>query len=152
MFFVAFNNIRSLYNVGSMFRTADAFGVNRIILGGYTGFPPRKEITKTALGAEEWIPFERKFHLAKALLALKDEGFSCVALENNVSPCVSLSSFVPSFPLVLVVGNEVHGVSKSVQKLVDITVSIPMEGRKESLNVAVAFGIAAYAISQRRVK
>lgn len=147
MFYVALSNVRSLHNVGSVFRTADAFGVEKIILGGYTGYPPHKEITKTALGAEEWVKWEKHYHLGKKLSELKKEGFSLVGLENNIKGTIPLQEFVPSFPLVLILGNEVRGISKAIQLNIDTYVSIPMYGRKESLNVAVAFGIAAYHIA-----
>lgn len=147
MFYVALSNMRSLYNVGSFFRTADAFGVEKIILGGYTGYPPHKEIAKTALGAQEWVKWEKQYHLGKKLLELKREGFSLIGLENNIKGTIPLQEFVPSFPLVLVAGNEVRGISKSIRQRMDAFISIPMQGKKESLNVAVAFGIAAYHIA-----
>lgn len=152
MFYVALSNVRSLFNVGSFFRTADAFGVEKIILGGYTGYPPHKEITKTALGAEKWVKWEKQYHLGKRLSELKKEGFSLIGLENNINGTIPLQEFVPSFPLALVAGNEVRGISKSIGKQIDTYVSIPMQGKKESLNVAVAFGIAAYHISIFRKK
>jgi len=151
VFCVALNNIRSLYNVGSIFRTADAFGVDEIILGGYTGSPPRKEISKTALGAETWVPFTSRFNVARALKNLKQQGFLCVGLENNRNHTRALTEFHPTFPLVLVLGNEVRGITPAVAKVLDLMVHIPMAGAKESLNVSVAFGIAAYAISQARI-
>ncbi|MBI3335744.1 MAG: TrmH family RNA methyltransferase [Candidatus Portnoybacteria bacterium] len=152
MFYAALSNIRSLYNVGALFRTADAFGICRIIIGGYTGYPPHKEITKTALGAENWVPWERSYRLPQRLKALKNQGFHIIGLENNIKGTTPLPFFRPQFPLVLVVGNEVRGISESVKKEVDAFVSIPMQGKKESLNVAVAFGIAAYIIATYRAK
>lgn len=152
MFYVVVSNVRSLHNVGSLFRTSDAFGVEKIILGGYTGYPPHKEITKTALGAEQWVKWEKHYHLGKKLLELKKEGFSLIGLENNIEGTIPLEEFIPSFPLALIVGNEVRGISKSIQKKIDAFVSIPMRGKKESLNVAVAFGIAAYHIASLKFK
>ena len=144
--YVALNNIRSLYNVGSIFRTSDALGVNKIILGGYTGAPPRKEIEKTALGAQDWVAYEKTSRLPKRIGELKKEGFQIVGLENNVKDAIPISIFFPSFPVLLVLGNELRGISKAVRKELDEIVFIPMVGKKESLNVSVAFGIAAYHI------
>lgn len=152
MFVAALSNIRSLFNVGSIFRSADALGVDCLILGGYTGYPPRKEITKTALGAEKWIAWERASNLPKKLRYLKEQGFHIIGLENNLARTISLSDFVPRFPIVLLVGNEVRGISKMVAREIDQFVSIPMAGKKESLNVSVAFGIAAYSIATYRAR
>lgn len=148
--YVALNNIRSLHNVGSIFRTSDALGIGRVILGGYTGSPPRKDISKTALGAEKWVSYEKVFRLPTYLRKIKKEGFSVVGLENNIKRALSIENFYPSFPLVLVLGNERKGLTKAVQQELDMIISIPMVGRKESLNVAVAFGIAMYCIKNFR--
>lgn len=145
----ALSNIRSLFNVGSIFRTADALGVDRLILGGYTGYPPRKEIAKTALGAQQWVAWERAWNLPKRLRELKHEGFIIVGLENNIPGTTALENFSIPASLVLVVGNEMRGLSPAVKKEVDSVVAIPMKGKKESLNVAVAFGIAAYYVTMR---
>lgn len=151
MIIVALSNIRSLFNVGSIFRTADAFGIDSLILGGYTGYPPRKEITKTALGAERWVPWERVYHIPRKLRALKEEGFTIIGLENNISPqTIPLQQFIPPRLTVLVLGNEVRGLSPAVQKEIDTFVAIPMVGKKESLNVAVAFGIAAWHVTMKQ--
>jgi len=148
MFVVALANIRSLFNVGSIFRSADAFGIQSIILGGYTGYPPRKEITKTALGAQDWLPWQRVFHLPGKLRELRAQGFAIIGLENNMRGTLPLPEFRSRFPLVLVLGNEVRGINPSVKKEISQFISIPMVGKKESLNVAVAFGVAAYHISK----
>jgi len=143
--YLVVQNVRSLFNVGAMFRCADVFGVSKIYLCGYTGFPPRDQIKKTALGAEEWIPWERKRQTPTLLKNLKKQGFQIVVLETGkkVKP---LPKFKPKFPIVLVVGNEIKGVSKNVLDLADETVEIPMQGKKASLNVAVAAGIALYQL------
>lgn len=151
LFYVVLNNIRSLYNVGSIFRSADAFGVDKIILGGYTGSPPRKEISKTALGAQTWIPYIAQFNTVRVLGELKEQGFLCIGLENNRKDTRALNEFHPTFPLALVVGNEVRGITPAVSKMLDAMVHIPMTGKKESLNAAVAFGIAAFSISRTRI-
>ena len=139
------HNVRSLFNVGAIFRTADVFGVSKIFLGGYTGTPPRNEISKVALGAEEWVPWEHKKHITTLLKQLKKQGILVVALETG-SRATPLPKLKPRHPLVLVVGNEVKGLPKSILKIADLVVEIPMVGKKESLNVAVAAGIALYAL------
>jgi tRNA G18 (ribose-2'-O)-methylase SpoU len=141
-------NIRSLYNVGSIFRNADAFGVDRIFLGGFTGYPPRKEISKTALGAELSVPWERHWQTHEVVRQLKQAGFQIVALELT-KRSLPLNKFKPRFPLALIVGNEKQGVSAKVLKMCDQRIYIPMQGIKESLNVAVACGVALYQLRYR---
>lgn len=134
-------NIRSLHNVGSIFRTADAYGVNKIYLTGYTGVPPRGEISKVALGAESWIPWEKAHHTWRILEFLRKRGFKIVALEQTKNS-ISITKFKPRYPLALIVGNEVKGVTKDILKRADKVIHLPMYGKKESLNVAVACGVA----------
>ncbi|MDX9893760.1 MAG: RNA methyltransferase [Patescibacteria group bacterium] len=143
--YLVLENIRSLFNVGSMFRCADVFAVSKIFLCGYTGTPPRSQISKTALGADEWISWEHKTQTAQLLKNLKKQGFAIVALEAGQGGKL-LPDFKAQFPLVLVVGNEIDGVSKKVLALADETLEIPMLGQKESLNVAIACGIALYQL------
>lgn len=153
-FFVIAHNIRSLYNVGSIFRTADAFGVTKIYLTGYTGAPQnpvqQKRIAKSALGAEKWVPWEYKKSAAGLIKDLKLKKVNIVALENNVKT-ISILKFKPKFPLALVLGEEVKGIPKPILKLCDSAIEIPMFGKKESLNVSVAFGIAAYKITDTNI-
>jgi len=139
-------NIRSLFNVGSLFRCADVFGVNKVFLGGYTGFPPRHEISKTALGAEEWVAWEKHWQTHLLIKKLKKQKIKIVVLETakNAKP---LPNFKPKFPLALVVGSERSGVSKSIMALADEVVKIPMLGKKESLNVGVAAAVALYGLN-----
>ena len=139
------HNIRSLWNVGSLFRTCDALAVERLYLTGYTGRPPRKEITKTALGAEEFVPWEHHDEPLDVLRELKAEGFMIVSLEQT-ERSVPLLNFSPSYPLCLLLGNEIKGVREDLLDASDAIVSIPMLGKKESLNVAVAAGIALHAL------
>ncbi len=143
------HNIRSLYNVGSIFRTADAFAVSKLYLTGYTGTPKgqvmAKRIGKVALGAETWLPWEYVRSAAALIRRLRAEGVQIVGLENNVS-ARALSGFKPKFPLALLLGEEVKGIPRPLLKLCDTVVEIPMAGKKESLNVSVAFGIAAYGL------
>jgi len=169
--YLILDNIRSLHNVGSMFRTADAFGVSKIYLCGYTGKPvdrmgkPVKEIEKTALGAEKTVPWECARNAWRVIEKLKKEGVRVLALENNVPGAISLytaSEKDSSFPkkrkmlsfsgrsVALIVGNEVRGLSKNVLQRADAIVSIPMHGKKESLNVAVACGVALYGLRALR--
>ena len=137
------HNIRSLWNVGSLFRTSDAFGVEKIFLTGYTATPPRREISKTALGAEEYVPWEFEQDSVKVIKTLKKKGFTIVALEQ-AKKAVVLSEYEPPSKVCLIVGHEVLGIPKELLKLCDAIVHIPMHGKKESLNVAVAAGIALH--------
>ena len=138
-------NVRSLFNVGSIFRCADVFGVKKIYLCGYTGTPPRDQISKVALGAEKWIEWGKHYHTHLIIKKLKEQGVRIVALETG-EKTKFLSKYKPKFPLALVVGNEVKGITKPILKLADDIVSIPMVGKKESLNVAIATGISLYQL------
>ncbi|TSC65154.1 MAG: tRNA/rRNA methyltransferase SpoU [Candidatus Doudnabacteria bacterium Gr01-1014_77] len=118
-FYVICQNIRSLFNVGSIFRTADAFGVDRIYLTGITGRPPRKEISKVALGAEEYIPWEYHRQPARLIKALKKEGIRIVALEQVKNKSIDMHKWKPKFPMALILGYEQKGFPKSLIKLAD---------------------------------
>jgi tRNA G18 (ribose-2'-O)-methylase SpoU len=152
-FYLIAHNIRSLHNVGSFFRTADCLGVNKIFLTGYTGTPEeekhRNKITKTALGAENTVPWEKRKAAGALIKKLQSQGVQVVALENNVRgrKVLPLKKFRPKFPLAVIVGEETKGIPKSVLAMADKIVEIPMLGQKESLNVSVAFGVVAYHIS-----
>jgi len=150
-FYVICDNIRSLENIGSIFRTSDALNVTKIFLCGICGTPPNPKISKTALGAEEWIPWEYHSQTWRLVDDLKKRGVFVVALERTPES-ISYQKFTPRFPLGLVLGNEIKGVSLSVLKRVHKVFHLPMFGKKESLNVAVAFGVAGYWINQWRVK
>jgi 23S rRNA (guanosine2251-2'-O)-methyltransferase len=143
-------DIRSLWNVGSMFRTADAMGMQKLFLAGITGCPPRKEIAKTSLGAEEAVAWQYLCHPLDLLPRLKNQGVFLLALErcDGSVPLTEVRKQVGSErPIALIVGNEVRGISPETISYCDATAELPMCGIKESLNVAVAFGIAAYALS-----
>lgn len=140
------DNIRSLYNVGSMFRTADGFGVRKIWLCGITGTPHQNGLKKVALGAEDAVPWEHAPRTWRVLDRLKKEGYRIVGLET-LPGAVPIASFRASKKTVLVVGNEVDGLSSTVVKRLDAAVSIPMRGVKRSYNVAVACGIALFSLS-----
>ncbi len=150
-FYVVCDNIRSTFNVGAIFRTADAAGVTKIYLCGYTPCPPRYEIEKVALGAEKTVLWEHAAQTWRLLERLKTQGIQIVALENNLAlPTTDYRQFAPQFPIALVLGNEVTGLSAALLKRANAILTLPMHGHKESLNVAVAFGIAAYRLNERR--
>ncbi|MBU1291927.1 RNA methyltransferase [Patescibacteria group bacterium] len=149
MFYIVCDNIRSLENIGSIFRTADALAVDKIFLGGICGQPPHPKISKTALGAEKNIAWEHQWQTWRIIDKLKKEGVKIVALEQT-SKSIPYLKFKPKFPLALVIGNEVKGVSTSVLKKSDQIIHLPMLGQKESLNVSVAFGIAGFYLNQFR--
>jgi tRNA G18 (ribose-2'-O)-methylase SpoU len=142
--YVLLDNIRSLYNVGSIFRTSDGARISKLFLCGYTPHPPRKEIEKTALGATKSVPWEYVKDPVQAINTLKERGVKICILEhtNRSIPYDSLTK--NHFPLCLVVGNEITGVSKDIIALGDLSVEIPMHGIKQSLNASVAYGIAVF--------
>ncbi len=141
--YVLLNNIRSLHNVGSIFRTADGAGVKKLYLTGQTGYPPRPDITKTAIGAEEVVPWEYFIDPLDCIKKLKKRGVQLVALEQT-DKSIDYRKLKPKYPICLVVGHEIDGVSKEIQELCDAAIEIPMRGEKKSLNVSVAFGVAVY--------
>ncbi|MDD5110320.1 MAG: RNA methyltransferase [Patescibacteria group bacterium] len=143
--YLVVQNVRSMFNVGSLFRTSDAFGVTKIYLVGITATPPRHEISKTALGAELNVPWEYFKNPLSLLRQLRKDGVRIVALETGTQS-VALPKYRPRFPLALVCGHEVRGISPAVLRFADDVVSIPMLGEKESLNVSVAAGVALYAL------
>lgn len=149
-FYVICHNIRSMFNVGAIFRTADAAGITKIYLCGYTPCPPRKEISKVALGAELAVPWEQHAQTWRLIDKLKSRGVEIVALENRIGGSIDYRKYKPKFPLALILGHEVSGVSSGLFKRADAIIHIPMYGRKESLNVSVAFGIAAYELNRWR--
>jgi 23S rRNA (guanosine2251-2'-O)-methyltransferase len=138
------HNIRSMWNVGSMFRTADAAGIEKIILSGYTATPPRKEIDKTALGAQDTVCWEYHADPLLIISRMKKNGIRICGLEitEGSRPYTSLSRC--DFPICLVVGNEVEGLENEVLQLCDEVLEIPQYGTKHSLNVAVAAGIVLF--------
>jgi tRNA G18 (ribose-2'-O)-methylase SpoU len=141
--FTLLDNIRSLYNVGAIFRTADAVRLGKLYLTGITGSPPRKEIDKTALGAVTTVPWEYRPDALPLFQELKRSGMPMVVLEHT-SESQLYTEFQPTFPLCLVVGNEVFGVQDKLVELADAAIEIPMYGSKQSLNVTIAYGIVIY--------
>ncbi len=146
--YLILHNIRSAYNVGSIFRTADAAGVQRIYLGGYTPTPNDKKVAKTALGAEKSVPWEYRKQAWRLLERLKKDEVQIIALEQT-KKSVDYRKFKPRFPMALMVGNEIRGLSKAVLKYTDKIIEIPMFGKKESLNVSVAVGIAIFKLLEK---
>lgn len=138
------DSIRSLYNVGSIFRTADAALVSEIILCGYTPAPPRVEIEKTALGAVDTVPWQYKQSAVNAVLELKGKGMKVFAVEITDSSRSYDALVDVDFPLALVLGNELTGIDTEVLAACDGALEIPMYGVKHSLNVSVAAGIVVF--------
>jgi tRNA G18 (ribose-2'-O)-methylase SpoU len=142
------DNIRSSFNVGAMFRTADGAGVSHLHLCGITPAPDHPKVAKTALGAEYSVPWTQYWDALEAAASLKQGGFELWALEGGprAESIFEVTEELPDKPLLLVVGNEVSGVDPGLLALCERVVSIPMQGAKQSLNVAVAFGIAVYTL------
>ncbi len=139
------DNIRSVWNVGSMFRTADAAGLGGLLLSGMTATPPRPDIEKTALGATLTVPWNYWRDSFEAAQAIRAAGIPLIALEQT-DRSQSWENFAYPFPHCFVVGHEVNGVAPEILDIADDVVEIPMAGSKHSLNVAVSFGVLAYAI------
>ncbi len=148
-FYLIAHNIRSLYNIGTFFRTADALGISKIYLSGYSGQPPQSGIAKVALGAENVVPWEHYKNISQLIKKLKKDGVKIVALELD-KKAINYLDFKPEFPLALLLGNEVRGVSSSLLKTADDIIYLPMKGIKESLNVGIAMAVAAYQINRFR--
>jgi 23S rRNA (guanosine2251-2'-O)-methyltransferase len=159
------DNIRSTYNVGSIFRTADAFQVDEIILCGITPYPHIKndtrlphlqskittQISKTSLGAEKTIAYRYFSDSAEAIRSLRSKGYNIYALEQSKNS-TKLREFKPKSPYVIVLGNELEGISNSILNSVDATLEITMHGKKESLNVSVVAGIGLYQLFNAQTK
>ncbi|MBM3162595.1 MAG: RNA methyltransferase [Chlorobi bacterium] len=144
--YLMLHNIRSMWNVGSMFRTADAAGIKKIIITGYTATPPRKQIDKTALGAQESVRWEYAADPLDAIMHLKADGVRICGLEIADRSRPYTATGREDFPLCLVVGNEVEGIDDEVLACCDDVLEIPQYGSKHSLNVAVAAGIALFEL------
>ncbi len=147
---VILHNIRSLHNVGSMFRSSDAFGISELILSGYTPRPPRPEINKTAIGAEEFVKWSGWDDVEALCSSLKKDGYTLVGLEQTTN-----SIPLPYFDakayskLCLIMGNEVTGIDDDILPFIDEFISIPQFGQKHSLNVSVAAGVMLYALLEK---
>lgn len=149
--FLILHNIRSVENVGAMFRTADAAGIGKIYLTGYTPAPldrfgrKRKDLAKSALGAEEFVAWESKKNLPAFLRSLKSGGYFVIGVEQD-EKSIDYKKVKPKNKNAFIVGAEVEGLPKSILKKCDVIAEIPMRGKKESLNVATACGIALFRI------
>lgn len=142
------DNLRSAFNVGSIFRTSDAGAVERLHLCGLTAFPPNPKLVKTALGAHDYVPWTHHATTADAIASLHAQGIPCIAVEvaENAIPH---TAFDWPKPAALVFGNEVWGIKPETLALCDAVVSIPMRGHKNTINVATAFGVVLFEVLRR---
>ena len=147
---VVLDNVRSAHNVGSAFRSADAFKADKVVLCGICAVPPSAEIHKTALGAEDSVPWEHFDRTADAVDALRAEGYTLVSVEQTVHS-VKLDTFVPAEGkrYAVVLGNEVDGVQQEIVDVCDFSLEIPQFGSKHSLNVSVAAGVVLWHLRLR---
>ena len=157
-FYLILHRIRSAYNVGSMFRTADGIGIDKIFVTGFTQAPSKKEyelqskaekmLSKTALQADKYVSWKQIKNISDIINKLKKEGFQILALEQD-RQSIDYKKFKPNSKIALIVGNEPRGIDKRILKKCDKIIDIPMRGKKKSLNVAVALGIAGYEINSK---
>lgn len=145
---IVLDSVRSMYNVGAFFRTADGAGIERLLLSGITARPPMKEISKTALGAEERVNWESVPDLAARLTDLRQHGYEIAAIETS-NRAVDLFDWRPRFPVCVLFGHEVDGISAPLLATCDTHVRIPMLGVKHSLNVASAGAIVMYELLRK---
>jgi tRNA G18 (ribose-2'-O)-methylase SpoU len=145
---ILLDNVRSLYNVGAFFRTADAARIEKLFLCGITGKPPKKAITKTALGSEETVAWEHSWDAPSVLTALRDRDCEIAAVETSTH-AVDLFDWQPRFPVCVVFGHEVDGIRPEVLEKCDRHIRIPMFGLKHSLNVATAGGVVIYELLRK---
>ncbi len=146
---VIMDDLRSAYNVGSVFRTADGAGLAHVYLTGYTATPLHRGVLKTALGAEAAVPWTHEPDVEALVARLRLEGVTIAALERTERAVPPAAVALRHFPMALVLGNEVTGVKTAVLDAADLTIGLPLYGAKTSLNVAVAFGVAAYGLVAR---
>jgi len=145
---ILLDNVRSLYNVGAFFRTADGAVVEKLYLCGITGQPPKKAISKTALGTEETVAWDHAWEALPVVADLQSRGYQIAAIETSVRS-VDLFDWRPAFPVCLLFGHEVDGLRPELAALADTHVRIPMLGIKHSLNVATAGGIVIYELLRK---
>lgn len=145
---VLLDNIRSLYNVGSFFRTGDAVRVRQLLLSGITAAPPNRQIAKTALGAEQTVAWEHVAESRGALSALRVAGYQLAAVETSLH-AVDLFEWQPAFPVCVAFGHEVDGLPPAILEACDVHVRIPTLGLKQSLNVATAGGVVLYELLRK---
>jgi 23S rRNA (guanosine2251-2'-O)-methyltransferase len=145
---IVLENVRSMYNVGSFFRTADASGAVKLCLCGITASPPKHAITKTALGAEEVVPWEHTWDAAGLVRRLRAQGCEIAAIETSLH-AVDLFDWHPRFPVALLFGHETDGLTAELSAMADTHVRIPMLGKKHSLNVATAGGVVLFELLRK---
>lgn len=145
---VLLDNVRSMYNVGAFFRAADGVGLQRLCLCGITSHPPKKAISKTALGAEEAVIWEHDWDAVKVTEEMRRAGFEIAAIETT-SRSIDLFDWQPRFPVCVAFGHEVEGLQPKLLEIADLHVSIPMLGKKKSLNVATAAGVVLYELLRK---
>ncbi|MEZ0344674.1 MAG: RNA methyltransferase [Caldimicrobium sp.] len=146
---VILDNLRSAYNVGSIFRTCECAGIEKLILCGITPCPPHKGIEKTALGTTNTLPWEYELSVLSTIEKLKKEGYTVASLEITDKSIPLTDIKKKHFPLALIIGNEVYGVSEAVLSASDLIFEIPLYGKKESLNVAVSAGVALFMLIEK---
>lgn len=143
------HNVRSIHNVGSMFRTSDAARIEHVHLTGYTGTPDHKDLHKTALGAQDAVSWSHDDEALPVLDDLRSRGYRIAVLEQTDQSRPPAEVADQAFPVCLVVGNEVHGVDDEIIDAADVAFEIPQYGTKISMNVGVAYGIAVYDLIRR---
>lgn len=147
---ILLHNVRSMHNVGAAFRSADAFGIHSLLLSGYTPTPPRPEISKTAIGAEKHVDWDKVDNLDSHLQELKDAGYILVGLEQTTDSILLPDYKIPpNKKICLVFGNEVTGIDDEILTYIDSFVEIPQYGHKHSLNVSVSVGVALYGFLEK---
>ena len=145
---VLLDNVRSMYNVGAFFRAADGVGLEKLYLCGITAHPPKKMISKTALGAEETVAWEHDWDAIAAVERLRHSGFQIAAIETGLHS-TDLFQWEPRFPVCVLFGHEVDGLRPELLQMADAHIHIPMLGQKRSLNVATAGGIVLYELLRK---
>ncbi len=145
---VLLDNVRSMYNVGAFFRAADGVSLGKLCLCGITAHPPKKAISKTALGAEETVPWEHDWDAVRMAERLRLEGFQLAAIETSPE-ALDLYDWQPRFPVCVAFGHEVDGLRPELLAMADAHVRIPMLGHKKSLNVATAGGVVLYELLRK---
>jgi tRNA G18 (ribose-2'-O)-methylase SpoU len=145
---VLLDNVRSMYNVGAFFRAADGVRLQKLCLCGITAHPPKKAISKTALGAEETVPWEHDWDAVKMAERLRNNGYEIVAIETSPN-AIDLFEWQPKFPLCVAFGHEVDGLRPELLEMATTHVRIPMFGHKKSLNVATAGGVVMYELLRK---
>jgi 23S rRNA (guanosine2251-2'-O)-methyltransferase len=145
---ILLHNVRSMYNVGAFFRTADGAAIERLLLSGITARPPQSAIAKTALGAEDRVPWEAIEDVSAAVVGLRGRGYEIAAIETSVR-AIDIFEWQPHFPVCVLFGHEVDGLPGDLLAACDTHVRIPMLGLKHSLNVASAGAVAMYELLRK---